>query len=116
MGVVSDQELTLHEEDYFELLSFFVSSALLLTQSEAEDELYPSLRLMDGASRLTQTLIANGGFEDQSWPREFVEACETHLDLVMTDEEAFVSFIQQMTGKLALEMKRRSKAGGGRAG
>ena len=108
---MSDQELTLREEDYFALLSFFVSSALLLAQSERDEELYPSLRLMDGASRLTKTLIANGGFGDKSWPSEFVEACEANLDLVMTDEEAFVDFLRQMTGDLALEMKRRSTDG-----
>ena len=107
---MSNRELTLREEDYFELLSFFVSSALLLTQSERDEELYPSLRLMDGARRLTQALLDNGGFEDQTWAHEFVEACDGSLDLVMTDDEAFVDFIQNMTGKLALEMKMRATA------
>lgn len=109
---MNEGTLILREEDYFELLSFFVSSALLLSQSEEEEELYPSLRLMDGAKRLTQALIDNGGFEGQAWAREFVEACDSSLDLVMTDEDAFIAFIQKMTGELAVEMKRRASAGG----
>ena len=105
---MNEQALILREEDYFELLSFFVSSALLLTQSERDEELYPSLRLMDGARRLTQTLIENGGFQEEGWAHDFVEACDASLDLVMTDEAAFIAFIQEMTGKLAVEMKRRA--------
>lgn len=106
---MGDGELILREGDYFELLSFFVSSALLLSQSERDEALYPSLRLMDGASRLTQALIDNGGFEGQDWPHQFVEACEDSLDLVMTDEEAFIRFISEMVGALAAEMKRRAR-------
>jgi hypothetical protein len=63
---------------------------------------------MDGARRLTQVLIDNDGFENQAWPHEFVENCQTHLDLVMTDEEAFIEFIRQITQKLAIEMKGRT--------
>jgi hypothetical protein len=108
---MNEGDLILREEDYFELLSFFVSSALLLSQSEQEEELYPSLRLMDAARRLTQALIENGGFEEEAWAHEFVAACENSLDLVMRDEDAFLDFIQRMTTELAVEMKSRARAG-----
>ena len=108
---MNEGALILREEDYFELLSFFVSSALLLSQSEQEEELYPSLRLMDGARRLTQALIENGGFEEEAWVHEFVAACDNSLDLVMKDEKAFLDFIQRMTTELAVEMKNRARDG-----
>jgi hypothetical protein len=106
---MTEGDLHLREQDYWDLLSFLVSSAFLLCHGERDEELYPSLRLMDAASRLTKAIISNGGFEDREWPQRFAESCDSSLDLVMTDEEAFVEFISQSTQMLAQAMKERSE-------
>ena len=65
---MSQKTLPLDEQRYYELLSFLVSGAYLMYQGEQYDELYPSLRLLQGASRLTQSIIDSGGFAGESWP------------------------------------------------
>jgi hypothetical protein len=77
-------------------------------QGEQYEELYPSFWLLDGAKRLTESIISSGGFEDDVWPHLFVEKCEEGFDLLMTDQEAFVEFISDSTRMLAIEMKKRS--------
>ncbi len=78
-----------------------------------QGELYPSLRLLDGAKRLTESIISSGGFEGESWPHSFVERCEEGFGLLMTDQETFVEFISDSTRMLAIEMKKRSIRGVG---
>jgi hypothetical protein len=102
--------LPLDEECFYDLLSFFVSSAFLLAHGEEDEELYPSLRLMDGANRLTKCVIQSGGLEDAPWPHQFVEACEAGLNLLMTDQEAFVDFINESTRQLADAMREREES------
>ncbi len=107
---MSGQVLPLDEEQYYELISFFISSAYLMHhQEEQYEELYPSFRLLDGAKRLTESIISSGGFEDDVWPRSFVEKCEEGFELLMTDQAAFIEFIDESTRMLAIEMKKRSK-------
>lgn len=103
------QSLPLDEERFYELLSFLISSAFLMCHGEQDEEYYPALRLMDGANRLTKSVILSGGFEDEDWPHRFVEECEKGLNLVMTDQGAFVEFVNESTRMLANEMKRRAK-------
>ena len=104
------QVLPLDEEQYYDLISFFISSAYLMHhQGEQYEELYPSFRLLDGAKRLTESIISSGGFEDDVWPHSFVEKCEEGFELLMTDQQAFVEFINESTRMLANEMKKRSE-------
>jgi hypothetical protein len=105
---MTEKVLPLEEEAYYDLLSFFVSSAFLLCHGEEDEAYYPTLRLMDGASRLTKAVIASGGFEDEPWPHEFVEKCEGGLNLLMTDPDAFVEFVSEATRMLAEGMKMRA--------
>jgi hypothetical protein len=107
---MTDQMLPLAEESYYDLLSFLVSSAFLLAHGEGDEELYPSLRLMDGAGRLTRAIISSGGFEDEDWPHQFLDKCEAGRNLLMTDQQAFVSFINESMTMLATEMKARATA------
>jgi hypothetical protein len=107
---MTEQVLPLRAEDYYDLLSFLVSSAFLLCHGEHDEEFYPSLRLMDGASRLTKAIIAGGGLEDEGWAHAFVAKCEAGLNLLMTDPEAFVEFVDESTRMLAKEMKRRAES------
>ncbi len=106
--MMTEQVLPLDEEYFYDLLSFFVSSAFLLCHAEQDEKLYPSLRLMDGASRLAKYVIQSGGFENEEWPHQFIERCEAGLNLLMTDQDAFVEFINESTRMLADEMKRRA--------
>jgi hypothetical protein len=105
---MSDKVLPLEEGRYYELLSFFVSSAYLMYQGEQYDELYPTLRLLEGASRLTQSIIDSGGFESESWPREFVANCERGSDHFITDQDAFMEFVVDATRMLAEVMVERA--------
>ena len=52
---------------------------------------------MDGVGRLTRAAISSGGFEDEQWPHAFVGECEAGLNLLMTDPEAFIEFIDEST-------------------
>jgi hypothetical protein len=105
---MTEKVLPLGEERFYDLLSFMVTSAFMLSYAEQDDELYPSLRLMDGANRLTKAVIDSGGFEGETWPQEFVARCEAGMNLLMTDEEAFLEFLGESTRMLATEMKSRA--------
>ncbi len=78
-------------------------------QEEQYEEQYPSFRLLDGAKRLTGSIISSGVFEDDVWPHLSVEKCEEGFDLLMTDQEAFVELISDSTRMLAIEVKKRSE-------
>jgi len=104
---MTEKGLLLHEEDFYEMLSFLVSSAYLMAQGEEFEELYPSLRLIDAAKRLTKYALEGGGLEDESWAILFSNECEKGLELMEIDKEAFTEFLSTSTLMLAKEMKRR---------
>ena len=104
---MTEKGLLLHEEDFYEMLSFLVSSAYLMAQGEEFEELYPSLRLIDAAKRLTKYALESGGLEDESWAILFSNECEKGLELMEIDKEAFTEFLSTSTLMLAKEMKRR---------
>jgi hypothetical protein len=97
----------LGEEQFFDLLSFLVSSAYLMSQGEENEELYPSLRLIDAAKRLSNYALDGGGLEDETWVLDFFKECEQGLELMEIDKEAFTEFLSNSTFILAKEMKRR---------
>jgi hypothetical protein len=105
---MTEHVLPIGEERFYDLLSFLVSSAFLLCQAEQDMKLYPSMRLMDGARRLTRSVIESGGFEDAEWPQKFVERCEASLNLLTSEQEAFVESVNEATRMVADEMKRRT--------
>lgn len=98
----------LSEDDFFDMLSFLVSSALLMSEGEESEEFYPSFRLMDAAYRLTN--LVKGKFEDDSWAKQFSKEGIKGLDLMGIDNEAFAEFLLTSTVKLAKEMKNREEA------
>jgi len=105
---MTEHVLPLDEEQFYDLLSFFVSSAFLLCHAERDMEMYPAMRLMDGARRLAKSVIESGGFEDAQWPHQFVESCDASLGLLTSDQEAFVEFVSEATRMVADEMKERA--------
>jgi hypothetical protein len=104
---MSKKVLPLSEEKYYELMSFLVSSAYLMGQGEANEEGYPSMRLLDFANKLTQSIIDSGGFEDEIWPQEFLQKVEGGEDLLMTDVEGFYEHLSEMLRLMTEEMIRR---------
>ncbi|MCJ7625950.1 MAG: hypothetical protein MUO76_20855 [Anaerolineaceae bacterium] len=105
---MTKQVLPLGEEHYYDLNSFFVSSAYLMYMGEQEEDLYPSFRLMDAAKRLTEYIISSGGFKSESWPQSFLEKCEQGIAL-SSDKDAFIEFLNDSTRMLANEMKNRAE-------
>ncbi len=102
---MTDQNLTLSKDQYYDLIAFMASSAYLMHQGEQYEELYPSIRLMDIATRLTKDIIANGGFDNESWPHLFLEQFEESLSALETDNEVFLNYIQNTM----IELVTRSK-------
>ena len=78
---MTEKGLLLNEEHFYDMLSFLVSSAYLMAQGEEFEELYPSLRLIDGANRLTKYALESGGLEDESWARLFSNECTGSKDI-----------------------------------
>jgi hypothetical protein len=104
---MTDRELLLREDDFFDMLSFLVSSAYLMSQGEEFEEFYPSFRLMDAACRLAA--LFRDEFEDKSWVRQFSDGCDEGLDLMARDDQGFADFLANSTLMLAREMKKRNE-------
>lgn len=102
------QRTVVTEEDLYELLSFLVSSAHLLVN---EPEHYGSFRLIDAACRLVGFALESGRLEDDQFLREFKEDADGRKLLLMTDQEAFLQYLEDATRNVAREMKRRADAG-----
>lgn len=103
------QRLAITEEELYELLSFLVSSAHLLVN---EPEHYGSFRLIDAACRLVGFALEGGSLEDEKFLREFKEDADQNKLLLMTDQEAFLQYLEDATRDVAKEMKRRATAQG----
>ncbi len=97
----------LSEENFFDMLSFLVSSAYLMSEGEESEEFYPSFRLMDAAYRLSK--LVEGEFEENSWVKQFSTDGEKGLDLMGIDNDAFAEFLVNSTVKLAKEMKKKEE-------
>lgn len=104
---MSKKIFPLSEEKYYELMSFLVSSAYLMSQGEAHEEGYPSMRLMDFARRLTQSIIDSGGLEGEDWPQEFLKKYEEGENLLDTDVEAYYGHLSYILRLMTEEMIRR---------
>ena len=99
------ERMVITEENFYELLSFMVTSAHL---SIEEPELYGSFRLIDGACRLIEFALESGQLRDEDFVREFKEYADARKHSMMTDEPGYVRFLEEATGKLAKELKRQA--------
>ena len=99
------ERMVISEENFYELLSFMVTSAHL---SIEEPELYGSFRLIDGACRLIEFALESGQLRDEDFVREFKEYTDARKHSMMTDEPGYVWFLEEATGKLAEELKRQA--------
>jgi hypothetical protein len=99
------ERLVISEENFYELLSFMVTSAYL---SVEEPELYGSFRLIDGACRLIEFALQSGQLQDEQFVREFKEYADVRKHWMMSDEPGYLRFLEEATGRLAEELKRQA--------
>lgn len=89
------------ETEALQLLAYLTSSADI---SLFEPELYGPFRLIDAASQLAESVLAN----DPGERREFWEAIKTEIDQkkvwLMFDRPGFREFLAAMPGKVAKEL------------
>lgn len=97
-------DLRLTERQALEFLAYLTASADI---SLHEPELYGPFRLIDAASRLAGYVLEN---EVEIGRREFWQAVKTEIDQkkvwLMWDRPGFREFLQEMPGKVALELSR----------
>lgn len=103
-----DKRLVLYEEHFYEMLSYLVSSAYLMSQGEELEELMPSLRLMDSANRLIRLALESGAIDDDGWLRRYLKDNQMGLSLMGSDRDAFEEYLGIATLRLAKEMKRKN--------
>jgi hypothetical protein len=99
------ERMVISEENFYELLSFMVTSAYL---SVEEPELYGSFRLIDGACRLIEFALESGQLHDEQFVNEFKEYADIRKHWMMTDESGYLRFLEEATGKLAEELRRQA--------
>jgi hypothetical protein len=99
------QPLAMTEKDLYGLLAFLVSSAYLCIN---EPKLYGTFRLIDGASRMIGLSLEGGQLEQDRFLRGFKENLDERKLLLMTDEKAYLEFLEDATRQMAREMKRRA--------
>ncbi|HHY94251.1 MAG TPA: hypothetical protein GX513_04460 [Firmicutes bacterium] len=90
----------------FRHLCYLASSAAGLV---TEPHLYGPLRLVDAAERLIQ-IMGQLGWDDP-FLQDVAQFITENKDTVMTDEDRFVQFLDQLVGKLAAELGRRHRPG-----
>jgi hypothetical protein len=66
---------------------------------------------MDAACRLIGFALEGGQLEGEQFLRQFKEDADQGKLWMMTDEEAYLEFLEDATRKMAREMKRRAVAG-----
>ena len=100
-----EQRMMLTEDDVFELLAFLATSARLCVD---EPKLYGTFRLVDGASRLLGFVLKS----DQSEDKQFLQQLKDEIDekklLLTTDQKAYLNFLDDLTRKVARELKERA--------
>jgi len=100
-------ELVVSEDDVLELMAYLLASAELCM---SEPYHYGSFRLLDGASRLAGYAIGGGRARDEAWLAALKREIDDHKGLLMWDREAYVAYLQEVTGKVAEHIKREMPA------
>jgi hypothetical protein len=101
------QPQVITEDNLYELLAFLASSAYLCVN---EPKLYGTFRLVDAACRLIDFALQGGQLEDEQFLRAFQEDANTKKMLLMTDEGAYIKFLEDATRSMAKELKNRATA------
>ena len=93
------------EDDVFELLAFLVTSARLCVD---EPKLYGTFRLVDAASRLIGFALKSDQLEDKQPLQQLKDEIDEKKFLLTTDQEGYVKFLDDLTRKVARELKERA--------
>jgi hypothetical protein len=102
-----EPELLVGGDDVLELMAYLLASAELCM---SEPYHYGSFRLLDGASRLAGYAIGGGGAKDGAWLVALKREIDDHKGLLMWDREAYVAYLNEVTGKVAEHIKRGTPA------
>ncbi len=97
----------LTEDEVFELLAFLVSSARLCVD---EPKLYGTFRLVDAASRLLGFVLQSDQVQDKRSVQQLKDEIDEKKFLMTTDQEGYVKFLDDLTRKVARELKKRASA------
>jgi hypothetical protein len=100
-----EQRMTIAEDDVFELLAFLATSARLCVD---EPKLYGTFRLVDGASRLLGFVLKSDQLEDKQTLQQLKDEIDEKKSLLTTDQEAYFGFLDDLTRKVARELKERA--------
>ncbi|HUY99521.1 MAG TPA: DUF6092 family protein [Thermomicrobiaceae bacterium] len=101
---MAGQELTVSEEQAFELLAHLVASAELCI---TEPYYYGTFRLIDAASKLAGFLLAGPGDGSREWLEHFKTEVDAKKEWMMWDREGYFDFLRAASGDVAGELKRR---------
>jgi hypothetical protein len=100
-----EQRMMVTEDDVFELLAFLATSARLCVD---EPKLYGTFRLVDGASRLLGFVLKSDQMEDRQSLQQLKDEIDEKKLLLTTDQEAYFNFLDDLTRKVARELKERA--------
>jgi hypothetical protein len=100
-----EQRMMVTEDDVFELLAFLVTSARLCVD---EPKLYGTFRLVDAASRLIGFVLESERLEDKQPLQQLKDEIDEKKFLLTTDQEGYVKFLDDLTRKIARELKERT--------
>jgi hypothetical protein len=100
-----EQRITIAEDDVFELLAFLATSARLCVD---EPKLCGTFRLVDGASRLLGFVLKSDQMEDRQSLQQLKDEIDEKKFLLTTDQEGYFKFLDDLTRKVARELKERA--------
>ena len=100
-----EQRITIAEDDVFELLAFLATSARLCVD---EPRLYGTFRLVDGASRLLGFVLESDQMQDRQSLQQLKDEIDEKKFLLTTDQEGYLKFLDDLTRKVARELKERA--------
>jgi hypothetical protein len=100
-----EQRMTLTEDEVFELLAFLATSARLCVD---EPKLYGTFRLLDAASRLIGFALESEQLEDKQSLQQLKDEIDEKKFMMTTDQEEYVKFLDDLTRKVARELKERA--------
>jgi hypothetical protein len=98
-------DLVVSEDEAWELLAHLFASAELCT---FEPIYYGPFRLIDAASRLMGFMLSHDKSADTAWLEEFRDEVNQKKHWMMYDRPGYFQFLNEVTGKLATELKRRA--------
>jgi hypothetical protein len=96
--------LVISEDEAYGLLAHLLASAEICT---FEPTYYGPYRLLDAASRLMEAVLRHSTSSDTSWLEDFKREVDQKKLWMIWDRPGYFQFLNEVTGKIAVELKRR---------